>query len=511
MSASDWRSHLNALKASKLSQKRIGGTGPGVANLQANVKDTPIDTYLVPSGKENSASLQAEESQNETLQFEESQTSWPDYSGLDDRDRAEESIVEENGVVGNIAKALMFGGGESVEVETGTSSSSTIADNVSHKLTPPRPPTHQPQPVLTNSPSTSKLNSQGSRVQPVQILLPNEKDGARLRLSPTSTRKESTFGQKLQMSGGVTLHTQNDRDAEQNVHRVSPTEKDSDDAPSTDEWKEAYTEKGKKYYYNRRTRASSWKLPVGAVLVEAVTTKEADGFAHAKISSAVVLQTGHTPPSAGDQQQRDSAPHEQINFNDTRVTQHVSRACTDTCLFCIFCGDKVSALDQSLVKHMAACSKGHHGTHQPDVMLSVSAFLAQQLQNLTVTSDLLGKTMLDESVYKELTEKVECSTCGRTFADANRLAKHAPACLESSLNKITPYDGSRKRILGTPMEHMPTSFTSPGKGSARAPSTPNSRPTSSGKKAAHRNNTPPTPPSGVSPSPSSASKTPNRY
>ncbi|DAZ97054.1 TPA: hypothetical protein N0F65_001238 [Lagenidium giganteum] len=43
------------------------------------------------------------------------------------------------------------------------------------------------------------------------------------------------------------------------VDRRLEVDEDNTDEPVVDEWKEAYTAKGRVYYYNRRTRESSWK------------------------------------------------------------------------------------------------------------------------------------------------------------------------------------------------------------------------------------------------------------
>jgi hypothetical protein len=504
----NWRTHLNALKANKLGHQQR--SRPRKESMEKeNYQNTTSDIVL-----DNS----------KVIMNDESQTSWPEYSGINENEN--EHDVQTNsyedsfgGVVeeittntnasneenntnnysnsNNVAKTLRFSGGESAEFENFTENNRPSRKNVpakqekdnfmepptyanaddSVRCTPPRPPLSQQRPAMTCSPSTSKINSQ-NKIVPSQMILPSEKDGARICVSPTSSRKESDFGRKL-------LEVNSELE---NSH--------------ADEWKEAYTEKGKRYFYNRRTRKSSWKLPSNAILIEATSTptptptipssksapkRDVDDVTTEQVIS--MLKVNQTPPGECSQQiQRKTQQVVQgLYANIEEKSSNIISAGTD--IYCLFCG-KQAHLDIPYMEHLFICSQNKNNNHN-EVLLAINSYLNQQKHQQTnnyyhhdhahdklSVSDM---TMLEEQSRHDYHETVECSTCGRTFADENKLSKHAGACLESSIKKVTPYDGRRKRIIGTPMELAPESFMkSP---SGKSPSTPshnhNQRPSSS--------------------------------
>ncbi len=492
---SEWKSHLSSLKASQAAQ------GSGLGRSKNTRQDISNDENN-NENQENIYSRKRDDSMKMCDVLEESQTSWPDYSGIVDEthdtgDIVESSTEDYSNGVNNVAKILAFGGGDSVEVESFSvtnrssdqfssfsaqplSSTTTAYLNVDvpsklqEHTTPPRPPAHQRQPTLSDSPSTSKLNSQ-NKVVPAQIVLPGEKDGSRLCVSPTSSRKESDFGRKL-------LEAEGDQRREQQEEQQSS--RNGEKSIAKDEWKEAQTDGGKRYYYNRRTRESAWKLPAGALLVHPTVVKTDQQDDVTEDPRKKVLTTDSTPPGVCSQRHQREAQELVRQLNEDIEAKRTALTSTGVDMFCIFCGKQDSLLDMPYIEHMSQCPANRNMKHG-EALLAVLACLEQQSHHVYPQID----SMPNEQSTIDYEETVECSTCGRTFADEGRLSKHAPSCLEASRNKITPYDGRRHRILGTPMEHIhnmksPNQRGSPSTGSpaARPPSTPNSygsRPASS--------------------------------
>ncbi|OQR92587.1 hypothetical protein ACHHYP_03509 [Achlya hypogyna] len=99
-----------------------------------------------------------------------------------------------------------------------------------------------------------------------------------------------------------------------------------------DEWKEAFTDDGKKYYYNRRTRESAWTCPENVIVI--------------KSSSTNTRTSGDDSAHATD----DSSSHR--SFLGTKNN-----------MYCMFCGQMTAAW--KLMSHMRTCAVlAHHKSGQ---------------------------------------------------------------------------------------------------------------------------------------------------
>ena len=557
MSVSDWRSHLNSLKAGKLNggNKRVALEEmlqlPAAPNSAANKGCAAQDTNTIDKENVHYRNIDQSFSRN---YVDETQQSWPEYSGIEDDtcyvdakddSRDDDGIIEEvsdsasgadydysghSKSTNSVVKALLFGGGDSIEVERSDenpNSSSALPRSFQPRRSqraaglppadadflaaeedrrPPRDRTPQPQhragPEVTDSPSTTQLTSQSSKAVAVQhILLPADKEAGRISVSPTSSRRDSAFGRQLQASG---------EGAEAGAPHTRPGHERGRGAQHqpADEWKVAHTEHGKKYYYNRRTRVSAWRLPPGALCAEteggqpaprsnqqqrqpgSVDTQSAHvpgGFAEARsyAAEAGAVATSHV-------QRPQEQAHELAQAQDTAV-EYPTVAGAGVSLHCIFCGEQESALGLPYFEHMAACINSD-SSDSTGVLQCINGYLtqlagtqrAQHMSSASAPAEADGDFDWNEQSYRDYSascalalNQVGCSICGRTFADESRLGKHAPACLESSI-KRAPYSGSRRRIVGTPMELLPARFISPGSPG----SGPRSTPPSSAKKSA---------------------------
>ena len=583
MSVSDWRSHLNSLKASKLNGVNKRGAAeetlptPNAAPAAAPTKaGAAKDTQTTDKENVNYRNAQMDRSHSRNYADETAQ-SWPEYSGLEETTCVEEQSYDdsrrscateevsdsasgleaEQYELGGVAKALTFGGGDSVEVERSTGGSNRgqgqafqhfqhfpqaarapgqppadaaflqeeegagdgsgpVHDRPTDR-TPPRPPLSQRAPALTDSPSTTKLNSQSAKAMGTTVqtlLLPSDKESRRMAVSPTSSRTDSEFGRQLAASQerdrGATAAAATTRARPRTEKERPPAAVQAAHQPA-DEWKAAVTDGGKRYYYNRRTRLSAWRLPAGALCAEPAPGTSTNQEKDSKAAVVQATDVDQTPPGqCAQRRQREGQRHAKQLQEDT-LAKHSSLAGAGAPLFCIFCGERDAAMQGgqgAFLEHLSQCARGRNGDTN-EALLAVNAYLTQlaggamkqlpqpqrqALQNLSGTSEAGGADLAefdwneqsyqDYSASSSVLNQVECSTCGRTFADESKLSKHAPACLESSIKRV-PYNGSRKRIVGTPMELMPARFISPGSPAA-APGTPGtgsrSTPTSSSKK-----------------------------
>ncbi|CAK4103361.1 unnamed protein product [Aphanomyces euteiches] len=96
--------------------------------------------------------------------------------------------------------------------------------------------------------------------------------------------------------------------------------------PVADEWKEAFTADGKKYYYNRRTRESSWTCPENAILVNRST----DIPLESTVAASPVLS---------------STEHSETQISLTQ---------TNKFMYCMFCGAQCRVWE--LMQHMSTCT-----------------------------------------------------------------------------------------------------------------------------------------------------------
>ncbi|KDO33303.1 hypothetical protein SPRG_02112 [Saprolegnia parasitica CBS 223.65] len=128
----------------------------------------------------------------------------------------------------------------------------------------------------------------------------------------------------------------------QSAASSSGTTAESKDAPM-DEWKEAYTADGKKYYYNRRTRESSWTCPDDAILV--------------KTAPRIVtpIMSYEAKPEADESVGDEATADPNASFLSTK-----------NCMYCMFCGQSTPAW--KLLSHMQTCAVlSHHKSGQTAV------------------------------------------------------------------------------------------------------------------------------------------------
>ena len=581
METSDWRSHLNSLKASKLAhatkhaeegEKRSSSQHKdGIARSMRKVDiHDKENTEWTKNYAKDCSLVDVEVGKEDSLLHDTTTSSFPDYSGIEESlkegvtieasgsisasasgyvDEISEldGIAEEAGLLNRVARTLAFGGGESIDIDNEIErnkyapktadgmqrvflgdgifcanytnvllpvpslheqhdKSQTRSSPPQSDVTPPRAPSsglnerahprhlrvESSAPNFASSPSSSQRQAQGSKALTVQhITLPSDRDSGRLVISPTRSRNFSEFGQKL----AACVHAEGSPASDSFSKRSEITADHTTTATIVplDEWKEAFTESGKKYYYNRRTRISCWRLPANAVLVgqrveEVATTPEeavpvvttvssstpardcesvtTSVRASSAYSAASMLET--PPGSCPQRRQRDA---QRLIHNGDSGHGHIPSALTSTGadLFCMFCGQRDSTLSEPWLQHIYTCThnKDRDNAHALQALLLAvtNDTVATEKESESKKSESQELSLMDSN---DVQEKVTCTTCGRTFANSSKLAKHANACIEATIKRV-PYDGSRKRIAGTPMELFSPSRPSTAIG------TPNSR------------------------------------
>ncbi|RLN88751.1 hypothetical protein BBJ28_00009807 [Nothophytophthora sp. Chile5] len=106
-----------------------------------------------------------------------------------------------------------------------------------------------------------------------------------------------------------------------------------------DEWQEAYTAKGRVYYYNRRTRESSWKKPSNY--------------------SSSSTQSPAAVPMAENETEQDVTPRrsvlrQSLGYHPTASAVSMASMERQTTLFCCFCGDQQPS--DRFATHFYECS-----------------------------------------------------------------------------------------------------------------------------------------------------------
>ncbi|POM60253.1 hypothetical protein PHPALM_30912 [Phytophthora palmivora] len=142
----------------------------------------------------------------------------------------------------------------------------------------------------------------------------------------------------------------------QEVHWKKP---DGQEQQQVDEWQEAYTAKGRVYYYNRRTRESSWKKP-----------------------SHYNASLNQPQPSAAATEEDRSVLRQSLGYHPTASTA-VSTMERQATLFCNFCGEQQPA-DQ-LAAHFQECpSAKFHKRRMSPLYLSFERALGLMSEDTTL-------------------------------------------------------------------------------------------------------------------------------
>lgn len=316
--------------------------------------------------------------------------------------------------------------------------------------TPPASPDHRSRgrPTLTTSPSSHASKFESTAVMKVTpVTVPTGKEAGRLIISPGRERGE--FARRLELA-----------EMSEVEERSTPSES-SQQRP--DEWKAAVTSDGRTYYYNRQTRISAWKVPVGGKLAPS-----------APLSS---------PPSSSSRVRCDTQRAEDAVLSDSLG------------LFCMFCGVAPTSLGVSLLAHLDECQRCDLASEEVvDVVMKLAAKLGTGRHTISKrensalasrASHVSSSGTRDSAKYSEsfdsfvegedsrggedggpqLTSEIwkseKCTYCSRTFAPG-RLAYHEPSCRNAhSFGKVVPFDAQRKRVAGTQMEFSPSGLPKP--------------------------------------------------
>jgi hypothetical protein len=477
-----------------------------------------------------------------------------------------ESIVDgpEDGMIGVLRP--------DIEVEGPEFSNATEKVAVALDFTESSPAPTSPKNNVANirpnkdSKSPPSTNMSAKYKTPTRIPLPKRVSSGGVAVSPTTQKKESDFAKRLDdyesseetriypNTTGTIKHESSCNDTAQNTQamrsRTVPDtrynrsktlsgrigeymdsssgqqqSKSNEEKPLGDEWKEAQTPGGRRYYYNRRTRKSSWKLPPSAFLVDIDGTQriftenlksrdDCDYTPQRAASSRGQAISQATPPSV-DPQQRQRDLQISANMNSNAITNQAiiesnyemnsqfmsllsDEGARDTkppalgqntaitpfgihkdtneldpaspLIYCPFCAtplllneERRERAEDVVNSHLVSCRNAPVDVSQQMVnsltlalnSLKLITSIEHQHGQTSRYSDSLNNTAeLSTTAIDTTAEPVEiCEDCGRKFS-VGRLASHAKACKSVFQEKRTPYDGRRKRLMGTPMEFI---------------------------------------------------------
>ncbi|KAG7398447.1 hypothetical protein PHYBOEH_011149 [Phytophthora boehmeriae] len=122
---------------------------------------------------------------------------------------------------------------------------------------------------------------------------------------------------------------------DEQIHEEEQPQQQQEQVPE-DEWQEAYTAKGRVYYYNRRTRESSWKMPSQYTASKSLPGNETvhDSEKDEKLHSSVLRQS--------------------LGYHPSASVSSVSTMERQTTLFCNFCGEQQPC--DRLAAHFYECA-----------------------------------------------------------------------------------------------------------------------------------------------------------
>ncbi|KAE9353750.1 hypothetical protein PR003_g3697 [Phytophthora rubi] len=168
----------------------------------------------------------------------------------------------------------------------------------------------------------------------------------------TSDGQNDSEEEKMEDEEDTLEDTHNDEDADsaEQVQQVDDQEQEQEqEKVQVDEWQEAYTAKGRVYYYNRRTRESSWKKPSHYNPSENQPQPAAAATEESELHRSVLRQSLGYNPSAS---VAGSVP----------AVSTMERQAT---LFCSFCGEQQPGDQLAAHFHECASAKFHKRRMSP--------------------------------------------------------------------------------------------------------------------------------------------------
>ncbi|OWZ08962.1 hypothetical protein PHMEG_00018411 [Phytophthora megakarya] len=162
-------------------------------------------------------------------------------------------------------------------------------------------------------------------------------------------------------------------DVEGSVHEDEQEDPKEAQQEQVDEWQEAYTAKGRVYYYNRRTRESSWKKPSHYNSSANQPQPSADATEETEQSSVLKQSLGYHP----------SASASPVSTMERQAT-----------LFCNFCGEQ--QLADQLAAHFQECaSVKFHKRRMSPLYLSFERALGLMSEDATLRTLHYASSFLD--------------------------------------------------------------------------------------------------------------------
>ena len=378
---SDWKKHIQALKSKN---KESHSSRSSLVNKVSpeQMEETKLKSDVSVSVSQNSYSMEF------------------DNSAIHGNNNDESGLA-----LDNVAMNLRF-------------DESSIIDSTIN--TPPRPPqeTLDKKPVMSDHSPTChqqlRSTTVAASVLPAQVMMA---DKSNIKISPTRLKDESEFGKSLEECARVERGESATATQPQNCS-ITEVNESSNEVEVIDEWKEALTSDGKIYYYNRRTRKSTWRLPPDAKLYE--------------------------PPIENEE-----------NMNRQENTKVVGETAS---LFCLYCGVKDDALN--VAEHMKSCHQAASQVYSGENRLKALKIIQRCV---------LEHQQEGETIYNDMKADEQCNICSRTFSSKRSLTLHMKAC-KAQDQRTVPFDSRQKRMNGTAMQQFAAS--------SPEPKTPDSRPTS---------------------------------
>ncbi|KAL4164370.1 hypothetical protein KRP22_004236 [Phytophthora ramorum] len=161
-------------------------------------------------------------------------------------------------------------------------------------------------------------------------------------------------------------HEDEQEDAQERQEQVQMDAEEKQEQVREDEWQEAYTAKGRVYYYNRRTRESSWKKP-----------------SHYNSS-----KSENEPQTVAAATEEESDPHPSVLRQSLGYHPSASAVATmerQTTLFCSFCGEQQPS--ERLAAHFQDCATAKfHKRHMSPLYSSFERALGLISEDTTLRS-----------------------------------------------------------------------------------------------------------------------------
>ncbi|CAH0475017.1 unnamed protein product [Peronospora belbahrii] len=191
-----------------------------------------------------------------------------------------------------------------------------------------------------------------------------------------------------------------------------------------DEWQEAYTAKGRVYYYNRRTRESSWKKPN-----------------HFNASS--------TQPVAVTAEKESKLLRQNLAYHPSASVSVVSTMECQTTLFCCFCGKQQSS-DQ-LAAHFRECATAtFHKQRLSPLYLNFEHALGLMSEDATLRAVHYATSFLDPTPHgrpgvTSMQDSLILLRPERRFSCSRKLSSTEDTSLKQSGTRNHKFDTSHGR------------------------------------------------------------------